>query len=141
MFSHWWLQIVVVGSVAVVAGLLGLFSARVCALGSDNGEDPCPPGCFEIKEPAGYCESNTEFYRYEPTFVMGRVAKDNFNDPSADPDKVADIRRTVTRIEYDAEACECVYMNCSYPCVGAHVGNEEDRTQVPRETQCVEPSV
>ena len=138
MFSHWSLRIPVVGSVAVLVVLLGLLSAGVCALESENGEDPCPQGCFEFR--GGYCESFTEYYYYVRD-NLGRVAKENFNDPGADPDKEADIRRTVTRIEYDTEACECVYVNCSYPCVGAHLGREKTRRDVIRETQCVEPSV
>ena len=138
MCWHWLLRIGGAAGVAVLVGVWGL-SGGVCALGRDNGEDPCPPGCFRTSQ---YCASNEEYFEFwdTDTATRTRIAKEDFNDPNADPNKVADYKYTIPRREYETTACECRSVNCTYPCVGAYIGEEVDRDDVIEPRFCVTPS-
>jgi len=91
----------------------------------------CPSGCYDGIH--SYCMDATTYVSYG----LG-VALDDFNDPSADPDKVADVNDIRSkRVYHDCASCTCTYNACTYPCVGVFQGGTvSDYEQVTIETEC-----
>ncbi len=96
---------------------------------------PCKHGCYKT---GSACRSPTTYRDF-----AGRVASSNFNDPGADPDKVADIVKLRRQYDWeDCEACPCKYVDCEHPCVGERLGGRAV-SQIDRHvtTECVDETL